>query len=144
VPIYDYVCASCKNRIEVIHRIDAEGPRFCPACGAEGTMRKAVGTPAVHFKGSGWAKKDRSSASRARARSGGDSSSGSDSSAAGHDDSKGESSGGDAASTAKTTGEPASPGDAKPASGAAGSAGSTSSRADSNKAPGKSTRSGND
>ena len=56
MPIYDYVCASCKNRIEVIHGIDAEGPRFCPACGLEGTLRKAVGTPAVHFKGSGWAK----------------------------------------------------------------------------------------
>jgi putative FmdB family regulatory protein len=67
VPIYDYVCASCKQLTEVIHGIDAPGPRFCPACGAEGTLRKALTTPAVHFKGSGWAKKDRSSAVRARA-----------------------------------------------------------------------------
>ena len=63
MPIYDYVCASCKQRTEVIHGIDAPGPRFCPACGAEGTLRKALTTPAVHFKGSGWAKKDRSSSS---------------------------------------------------------------------------------
>jgi putative FmdB family regulatory protein len=68
VPIYDYVCASCRQKTEVIHGIDAPGPRFCPACGAEGTMHKTFATPTVHFKGSGWAKKDRSSSSRARSR----------------------------------------------------------------------------
>lgn len=70
MPIYDYVCASCRHRIEVIHGINAAGPRFCPACGAEATMRKALVSPAVHFKGSGWAKKDRSSTTGTRARSG--------------------------------------------------------------------------
>jgi len=70
VPIYDYVCASCRQKTEVIHGIDAPGPRFCPACGAEGTMRKTFATPTVHFKGSGWAKKDRSSSSRPPARAG--------------------------------------------------------------------------
>ena len=68
MPIYDYVCASCRQKTEVIHGIDAPGPRFCPACGAEGTLRKALTTPAVHFKGSGWAKKDRSSPSATRTR----------------------------------------------------------------------------
>jgi len=70
MPIYDYHCSNCGQTTEFIHGIDAPGPRFCPACGAEGTLRKAFATPAVHFKGSGWAKKDRSSSSRARARSG--------------------------------------------------------------------------
>jgi putative FmdB family regulatory protein len=73
VPVYDYVCSACGRVTEVIHGIDAEGPRFCPACGAEGTLHKGFNTPAVHFKGSGWAKKDRASnATRASARSGGD------------------------------------------------------------------------
>ncbi len=72
MPIYDYVCRSCAQLTEVIHGIDAPGPRFCPACGAESTLRKAFVAPTVHFKGSGWAKKDRSTASRARARSDGD------------------------------------------------------------------------
>jgi putative FmdB family regulatory protein len=67
VPIYDYLCASCGERTEVIHGISDPGPRFCPACGADGTLRKAFAPPAVHFKGSGWAKKDRSSSS-AKAR----------------------------------------------------------------------------
>jgi putative FmdB family regulatory protein len=70
MPIYDYLCANCGQTTEVIHGIDAPGPRFCPACGAEGTLRKAFVTPTVHFKGSGWAKKDRSSSSGTRAKSG--------------------------------------------------------------------------
>ncbi len=70
MPIYDYLCSNCGERTEVIHAISAPGPLFCPACGADGSMRKAFVAPTVHFKGSGWAKKDRSSAStKARAKS---------------------------------------------------------------------------
>jgi putative FmdB family regulatory protein len=69
MPIYDYLCSNCGQKTEVIHGINAPGPRYCPACGAEGTLRKTFATPAVHFKGSGWAKKDRSSSSGARAKS---------------------------------------------------------------------------
>jgi putative FmdB family regulatory protein len=69
VPIYDYTCAACGHLAEVIHGMGEGGPRFCPNCGAEGTMRKGFAAPAVHFKGSGWAKKDRSAnASPARSR----------------------------------------------------------------------------
>jgi putative FmdB family regulatory protein len=68
VPIYDYICSNCRQRTEFIHGIHEPGPRFCPACGAEGTLTKAFSTPAVHFKGSGWAKKDRSSTSGTRTK----------------------------------------------------------------------------
>ncbi len=70
MPRYDYTCASCGQVTEVLRGIHDDGPGSCPACGAEGTMRKGFATPAVHFKGSGWAKKDRaasSSPSRSRA-----------------------------------------------------------------------------
>jgi putative FmdB family regulatory protein len=70
MPIYDYGCSNCGQTTEVIHGIDAPAPRFCPVCGAEGALRKAFATPAVHFKGSGWAKKDRSSSSGSRSKSG--------------------------------------------------------------------------
>lgn len=63
MPIYDYTCSGCRHLVEVIHGIYEAGPRFCPSCGIEGSMRKGFVTPAVHFKGSGWAKKDRSAAS---------------------------------------------------------------------------------
>ncbi len=75
MPIYDYLCSNCRELTEVIHGINDAGPRFCPACGADGTMRKALVSPAIHFKGSGWAKKDRSTASSTKARSGTSSSS---------------------------------------------------------------------
>ena len=70
MPIYDYVCANCRHRTEVIHGIHDAGPKFCPNCGAEGTLRKALTAPSVHFKGSGWAKKDRSSSSGVRTKAG--------------------------------------------------------------------------
>lgn len=63
MPIYDYTCSACGRVTEVIHGIHESAPRFCPACGAEGTLRKGFAAPAVHFKGSGWAKKDRKATS---------------------------------------------------------------------------------
>jgi putative FmdB family regulatory protein len=67
VPIYEYVCSACHHRADILHGIYEEGPAFCPSCGAEGTMRKAFAAPAVHFKGTGWAKKERSSGSMTKA-----------------------------------------------------------------------------
>ncbi len=76
MPIYDYLCSNCGQTTEVIHGIDAPAPRFCPVCGAEGTLPRTFAAPVVLFNGSGWAKKDRSSASRAKVKSGSTSSSG--------------------------------------------------------------------
>ena len=59
MPIYEYRCSACGHRTEILHGINDDGPRFCPACGAEGTLRKAITAPSIVFKGSGWAKKDR-------------------------------------------------------------------------------------
>lgn len=66
MPIYDYRCSACGHLTEVVHGINDHGPRFCPECGAEGTMSKGFTLPAIHFKGSGWAKKDRSAASSSK------------------------------------------------------------------------------
>jgi putative FmdB family regulatory protein len=59
MPIYEYRCTSCGHRTDIVHGINDPGPAFCPACGAEATMRKQFALPAIHYKGSGWAKKDR-------------------------------------------------------------------------------------
>jgi putative FmdB family regulatory protein len=56
VPIYDYVCSN-GHVTEVIHGIYDAGPNACPVCGAP--LRKAMSAPAIVFKGSGWAKKER-------------------------------------------------------------------------------------
>ena len=67
MPIYEYGCSACGHRAEILHGINDAGPSFCPACGAEGTLRKGISAPAVVFKGSGWAKLDRRSATRSAA-----------------------------------------------------------------------------
>jgi putative FmdB family regulatory protein len=58
MPTYDYVCRACGHRIEVHHGLYAEGPTQCPNCHSH-ALRKAIAAPAIVFKGSGWAKKDR-------------------------------------------------------------------------------------
>lgn len=57
MPLYDYICEN-GHILEVMHGVNASGPAECERCGAE--MRKLLSTPAIVFKGSGWAKKDRS------------------------------------------------------------------------------------
>jgi putative FmdB family regulatory protein len=61
MPIYDYQCRSCGTRVEVIHGLYDEGPQACDVCG--GHMVKLLSPPAIVFKGSGWAKKERAASS---------------------------------------------------------------------------------
>jgi putative FmdB family regulatory protein len=67
MPIYEYHCGACGHTTEILHGINDPAPTFCPECGVEGSMRKGFAPPAIVFKGSGWAKKDRSSGSRTKA-----------------------------------------------------------------------------
>jgi putative FmdB family regulatory protein len=69
MPLYDYECAACGRRFEVFHGVHAEGPTSCPLCG-KGPVRKAITAAAVHYRGSGWAKKERRTA--AASKTGGD------------------------------------------------------------------------
>lgn len=84
MPIYEYVCTSCDHRSDILQGINDPGPNFCPSCGKEGTMRKQFAPPAIHYKGSGWAKKDRGGSSGTKAGS------------TKHDDAKQDTSSGDA------------------------------------------------
>ena len=58
MPLYDYDCANCGRRFEVLRGVHADQPTVCPLCGG-GPVKKAFAAPAIHFKGSGWAKKER-------------------------------------------------------------------------------------
>ena len=64
MPLYDYRCVACGREVEVMHSIHDDGPQACEACG--GAMRKALSPPAIHFKGSGWAKKDAASTTKTK------------------------------------------------------------------------------
>ena len=68
MPRYDYRCSSCGREVEVMHGIHESGPQVCDHCG--GAMRKALSSPAIHFKGSGWAKKDAAAAGKSSSKTG--------------------------------------------------------------------------
>jgi putative FmdB family regulatory protein len=128
MPIYDYLCTACDHRADILLGINDAGPTFCPSCGAEGTMRKQFAAPAIHFKGSGWAKKDRggSSVTKAAAKSGEGSGSGGESKSESASASSG--SGGEGGSNSGKSGDSGGSG----GSGSSGSSdsGSTSSGGD--------------
>ena len=69
MPIYEYACIACDHRTDILHGLNDPGPQFCPSCGKEGTMRKLFAPPTIHYKGSGWAKKDRGGAGGSRSSS---------------------------------------------------------------------------
>lgn len=66
MPRYDYDCAACGRRFEVVLGVHADGPTVCALCGL-GPVKKAFSPPTIHFKGSGWAKKERHASNASRA-----------------------------------------------------------------------------
>jgi len=52
MPMYEYRCTSCGERIEVLQRLGAALLLECPAC--QGVLEKMISAPALQFKGSGW------------------------------------------------------------------------------------------
>ncbi|MFL5679791.1 MAG: FmdB family zinc ribbon protein [Chloroflexota bacterium] len=114
MPTYDYVCSTCGRRFEVIHGVNDAGPERCPNCGAT-TIRKAFSAPSIHFKGTGWAKKERNSSSARKSSSSSSSSSSSESSESSSDSGKSSDSGGKDGSSGKDGGAAKDGGSSKPA-----------------------------
>lgn len=85
MPLYEYQCQQCKDRVEIIQKMSDPLHAHCAKCG--GDMKKLFSSPAIQFRGSGFYKTDYASPS-----SGTDSSSGSGSTASGTDSSSGSSS----------------------------------------------------
>src|SRR4029434_1007904 len=52
MPIYEYGCARCARKTEVIQGMNDPPPRVCPHCG--GKLKKLASAPAIQFKGSGF------------------------------------------------------------------------------------------
>jgi len=52
MPLYEYACASCKKKIEVLQSFNEKPIKNCPNCG--GRLKKLMSSPAIQFKGSGW------------------------------------------------------------------------------------------
>jgi putative FmdB family regulatory protein len=56
MPLYEYQCANCGERVEIIQRVSDPPYSHCPKCGGE--MKKLFSSPAIQFKGSGFYKTD--------------------------------------------------------------------------------------
>ena len=52
MPIYEYQCQACDERLETIQAISDPPLTTCPECG--GDLKKLLSAPAFQFKGSGW------------------------------------------------------------------------------------------
>ena len=57
MPIYEYQCDSCGNRIEALQKISDEPLKICSACGSA-SLRKLVSAASFRLKGKGWYETD--------------------------------------------------------------------------------------
>jgi putative FmdB family regulatory protein len=53
MPLYEYQCAACDNRFEVIQKFSDPPVETCKVCG-KGPVQRLFSSPAIQFKGSGW------------------------------------------------------------------------------------------
>jgi len=52
MPLYEYQCAGCGERIELLRGFNQPPLTECPQCG--GALTKLISAPAIQFKGSGF------------------------------------------------------------------------------------------
>ena len=64
MPLYEYECINCKERVEIIQRVSDPPQPHCAKCGSE--MKKLFSSPAIQFKGSGFYKTDYASSSSSK------------------------------------------------------------------------------
>lgn len=52
MPLYEYECARCGKRFELIQKFSDPPQAACATCG--GPAQRQLSAPALQFKGSGW------------------------------------------------------------------------------------------
>ena len=77
MPLYEYQCQTCNEKLEAIQKFSDEPYTICPHCG--GALKKLISSPAIQFKGSGFYITDYAKGSSSSASSSSSSSSGSSS-----------------------------------------------------------------
>lgn len=55
MPIYEYQCANCGQKIEVIQKMSDEPLTHCEACGQD-SLKKLISATHFQLKGGGWYK----------------------------------------------------------------------------------------
>ena len=67
MPLYEYACQKCGERVEIIQKLSDPPYSHCPKCGGE--MRKLISPPAIQFKGSGFYKTDYANPAKSESKS---------------------------------------------------------------------------
>ncbi len=70
MPIYDYQCASCGHKAEVMRKISEVATESCPVCAAK-AFSKQLSAPSFQLSGSGWYATDFKNAGTASSKDGG-------------------------------------------------------------------------
>jgi len=52
MPLYEYQCSGCSQRIEVLQKFSDPVLTECSECGGE--LERVLSVPSIRFKGSGW------------------------------------------------------------------------------------------
>lgn len=100
MPIYEYQCEECGNKLEKLMKLSDPAPVTCPACEKPG-LKKQVSAAAFRLKGSGWYETDFKTGSKKNVLHG----------AGGSSDSGGGGDSGSSTTTASTTSSTSSGGD---------------------------------
>jgi len=93
MPLYEYECARCEHRFELLQKVSDEPRKRCPEC--RGKVERLISAPAIRFKGTGWYVTDYSEKGKKKAEK--------EKGEAGAD--RGEGSGKEAEGTAKDSGD---------------------------------------
>ena len=67
MPLYEYQCTQCGERVEIIQKHSDPLYAHCPKCSSG--MKKLISSPAIQFKGSGFYKTDYASKTAAETKS---------------------------------------------------------------------------
>ena len=58
MPIYAFECTTCGHRFDRLQRLSDADPTTCPACAAEGEVRRQLTAPSFRLAGGGWYETD--------------------------------------------------------------------------------------
>ena len=58
MPIYAFACDACGHGFDRLQKLSDADPTECPACGAQGTVRRQLTAPQFRLSGGGWYETD--------------------------------------------------------------------------------------
>lgn len=58
MPIYAFACDACGHDFDRLQKLSDADPTLCPACGAEGAVRRQLTAPQFRLAGGGWYETD--------------------------------------------------------------------------------------